>query len=429
MRWNGALNAACFVVNAVVALRGRFLTLPARALFAWFPLLGLIATPTLAQLGSLDAAARTAADNGAPVAIPQVAGVIPGGDPAVAMADQLVLVDMRAVDKADDISAPTFSTDGSKLYYGKSSAGKHSVVIRDMTSGKAVGSVSTSRRVTGLALSPDERRLLICTANSPSNIGTVYEFRTGRATELPVSFGGCDSDDERPVSWIDEKTVIFDGWTLDLDNLQRRRDPDRPYPAREGPTYSTHPKAFYSLDGGGKKGLWVCDRASDYCHLVLDTTEPWRATRDLRHVVLLDYCMGCKPSFTLHALTLATRARPIREFSLIVDYADLGNSSFAHPESLRACRHSRPTLFGRVAGPKTNPLNGKVIGGDGSNKGSVRLIGTSDPVVHRALLVSEIAPVAVGDIVDMVWSPGNCSLLGSQQLVLDLRPALENPAE
>ena len=254
MRWTRALERTARL--AVIALESRLgaVTLPRRLLarsrgtpLSWSLLLGLAATSAAAQLGSLDAAAKTAAQNVAPVAAPQAASVVPG-DPVTAMAEQLVLVDMRAIDKADNISAPVFSADGSRLYYGRSSAGKHAVVIRDVKSGKTVSSVTTAKRVTGLALSPDEQRLVICTANSPGNIGTVYEFRTGRSIELPVSFGGCDSDDQQPVSWVDENTVIFDGWTLDLDNLQRRRDPERLYPVRDGSTYSAHPNAFYSPD-------------------------------------------------------------------------------------------------------------------------------------------------------------------------------------
>lgn len=382
--------------------------------------------PVSAQLGSLDAAAASAGANVSSAAPPPTTPVV-AGDPASALADQLVLTQMRTIDKADRLSAPTFSADGSRLYYGRSSDGKHMVVIRDMTSGRVVGTVELRSWVTGLALSPDEQRLLICSANSPGNVGTVHELKTGRSIELPVSFGGCDSGDRQPVSWVDENTVIFDGTTLDLVNLESHRQPDRAYPARSGSSYSTHANAFYSDEAGGQRGLWVCDRESEYCHLALATTEPWVSTKNLRQVVLLDYCMGCKPAFTLHELKLAVRARPIREFSLTVNYDDLGSSSYAHPESLKKCRAGKPQLFGRVTGPKVNPLNQKVIGGDGSNKGTLRLTRTADPLRHRAVLIREMAPVAVGDVVDALWSPGECSLLGTQMLVLRLEPAIENP--
>ncbi len=323
-----------------------------------------------------------------------------------APADQLTLGQTRELDKADHIGGMAIPSTGDRIYYGKTFGGKSFVVLRDLNNGKVLSSFQVPDRVQALTLSPSGDRLLVCFGFG-GKTALVRDLANQRSIDLTITLSACASED-KPLTWVDDTTVIYDGNVLDLDTLQDRRAPDYPYPPIKGKEFGTHPNAYY--ERVDYTGLAICDRHSDYCHQMFPSMERWISTPDMRHVVMIDFCNGCGPDYRLVSWSLGTRAAPVRELSVNLP-STIGGESWdkqRSSERFEECVSNGIGFYGRVSGPKINPLNGKLVAADGSDKGTVRLDPVPGTDVRRAVVVLEKLPIRAGDVIDLVWSADDC---------------------
>jgi len=280
-------------------------------------------------------------------------------------------------------------------------------------------------QVEALALSPNEDRLLVCLGYG-GKAALVRDLGSQRSIDLPITLPSCSSQDQ-PLTWINDTTVIFDGNILDLDTLERRRAPDFPYPPTKGKEYGTHPNAYYATVS--HTGLAICDRHSEYCHQMFDSMEEWRSSKDMLHVLMIDFCNNCGPKYRLASWRLTTRRPPVREFSVQLP-ASVGGESWMEErgaERFNECMAHGVGFYGRVSGPKINPLNGKTVGADGTDKGTVSLLAVPGTDTRRAIVVLEKLPMREGDVLDFVWSAGNCRAdraYRAENLTVPLNPAV-----
>lgn len=347
-----------------------------------------------------------------------------GTDWRTAKADQLTLSQTRELDKADHIGGLALPSNSHRLWYGKTFGGKSFVVLRDLDTGKVVSSFPVQDRVEALALSPKEDKLLICLGFG-GKAALVRDLATQRSIDLNITLPACASED-KPLTWIDDTTVIFDGNILDLDSLERRRAPEHPYPPKKGKEYGAHPHAYYATVG--HTGLAICDRQSDYCHQMFPYMEVWRSTKDMLHVVMIDFCNNCHPDYRLASWRLTTRPAPVHEFSVSLPSTVGGNSYQGDKSHFDECVEHGVGFYARVSGPKVNPLTGKTVAADGTDKGTVQLSHAQGDL-YRAILVLEKLPIRVGDVIDLVWSADNCEADRSYRadgLAIVLGPAIAN---
>lgn len=347
-----------------------------------------------------------------------------GADWRTAAADQLTLSQTRELDKADHIGGLAIESSSHRLWYGKTFGGKSFVVLRDLDTGKVVSSFPVPDQVEALALSPKEDKLLVCLGFG-GKAAMVRDLGSQRSIDLPITLPACASEDQ-PLTWVDDTTVIFDGNILDLDTLERRRAPDYPYPPTRGKEYGAHSQAYYETVS--HTGLAICDRQSDYCHQMFPYMELWRSTKDMLHVVMIDFCNNCGPDYRLASWRLTTRPAPVHEFSVSLPSTVGGNSYQGDESHFDECVEHGVGFYARVSGPKVNPLTGKTVAADGTDKGTVQLVRAQGDV-HRAILVLEKLPIRVGDVLDLVWSADNCEADRSYRadgLAIVLNPAIAN---
>lgn len=114
---------------------------------------------------------------------------------------RIVAASPTVIDTADSIGNPVFSRDGANVYYGRTKARRSEVVVRDLHSGRALATYGTKELAVNLGLSPDGKRLLLC---SQRNAASILDTVARQQVDLGTTLSDCNNAD---LYWDDPNKV------------------------------------------------------------------------------------------------------------------------------------------------------------------------------------------------------------------------------
>ncbi len=375
-----------------------------------------VSAPGAGQLGSLQQFANSGAAQVNWISAEAVVdkSATPG-DVSLAPASVVSIARLETLDTADFIGGMERSPDGKVWYYTRDfvskpgQAERHELVARELASGKVLRIYPMGGSMEAIALDPAGSKLLIYSYRK--NTLAVLGLNDGRILELPLYAPQCA---QCAVLWNDPNEVYFvsrsdpqrSAWRVDLESLQAHSL--SPQSKENAALVQRLLQQRYEVNKEGQRfrilvkdgALGVADNADTYWRVLLpDMYEMWLPSPDLRAIIIVDW--KSNSGHRLVKATLGRRPEPRLVFKIAFEPALLG-ADLAVFQKLQA---SGRGIFGTVGSGKVNPLSGKVVGGDGSDRGTVRLRLSADQS-WEVEVVSELNPIQAGHGIWYLWSEG-----------------------
>jgi len=335
-----------------------------------------------------------------------------------AAAPELSVTRIELLDSTDFFRALELSKDGSTLFYVRRQEGLGrprltELVVRNLRSGAISKTVPLPDFPSALGLDHTGKRLL--TLDDGNRTMAVVDLDSGQRQELPINglplCGFCAIEWNAPTSAVVlNKRYPEQSARVDLDNLLIKKLDT----SGKGSSVLANTLLEKRLSPLAEGQLFRLERINDglfavgavgegtyYRLLVPAFDEGFLPSADSTTVYLIDWNAAASPSSKLVRIVIGRRPAPRLTFKVDFDPSVLGRSLKSFQQLLSM---GKP-IYGTVGAARLNPLNGKIVGSDGSERGGVRLSQEADGT-WKAIVFRELAPIVPGNVVWRLWSDG-----------------------
>lgn len=307
---------------------------------------------------------------------------------------------------------PTLGYVKTTILPGKNSKGypniKDELILLDLESKTVFASVPVSGQSFKYDFSPDKSRLIICYLHGDL---FVYDFKAKKMFNLSTK---APQYCRKLMRWLEPGKIHFCDPSsnpsfqkmcyLDLDQLTFHwLDSDTPAGqkeiARKLEQFDTfnmpalNPQYYFVVPDRTKK-LYICNRQNSYNRILFKNQsfgDDFAFSRDAKYICvaqekkpLLIYKMKAKAD----PPTLVFRIQLLKDEWFTPKQKEIFEKTWQRGAQ----------IFANVNGAKVNPLNEKVVGGDGKYKGSVEIV-KSNETVSEVQIAYHHSEIKVGDVV------------------------------